>query len=189
MKKLLVALAVAAMATVSANALTIAWSGTALDDSGAYLNGGMAYLVQLAGSDLAATFDGSSWKMNGDTIIASTSIDDSAGSTGYYAGVTEVSTAKGTMYAVVLTTEGSSPTALPTSGYYGVTVFEQTKDPTGQDALSPLGVSAPDTSAYQNEIKGGQTPEPPTPAVPEPTTYALVGLAVAALALRKRLSK
>ena len=183
MKKLLMAVAAVFAVASIASAAAISWGVTspAVDDGGNPLDGGMAYLVYLGSNGtLDATFDGTSWDMGGDQIVGAAPISGSAtttyvGSWGFFSATTPVTTDIGAVYAIIVTDAGTATDALPTTGFYGVSgTYTQTKD----------GPSDTEDFAYGNSVSV-TTPV----GVPEPTTYALIGIAAAALALRKRFLK
>ncbi len=185
MKKLMMAVA-ALLAIVSmASAAKIAWSAdnAVLDKDGNTLDGGTAYLVYLGSNGtLDATFNGTTWNLGDDEIVDSTDILGSAAypssSTvwGTFAATSPVTTSTDAVYAIIATSNGVAGTDLPTDGYYGVSgTYTQEKD----------GATDTNEFIYKGVIKA----DTPVGNIPEPTTYALVGLAAAALALRKRFLK
>ena len=191
MKKLLVALGAFAFA-LSTQAAQLNWSSAAFINDGSadsdWISGGQAYLVMVTDTDNFAVGDDLS--VTGGTIVDSAAIQE-----GMVYGTWNTDTLTGGQsynFAVISTTDGTSGSSMPTTGTYSV-------DKNGGNAGSFYTVTwNADTGATINpdwtSFEGTAMTTPvsgttPGPIVPEPTTYALVGLAAAALALRKRFRK
>ena len=185
MKKLLMAVAAVFAVVSMASASKINWGGdnAILDNNGNPMDGGTAYLVYLGSNGtLDATFNGTSWEMGDDQVVDSTAILGQAGYPssssvwGNFGASSMVSTSAGSVYTIIATDKGVTGTSLPTEGYFGTSAtFTQTKD----------GAMDQENFQYAGTITANTAITP----VPEPTTYALIGIAAAALALRKRFLK
>lgn len=190
MKKLMVAAAIICAAALSHGA-SLYWGGAASDPNGvdALAVGAQAALLY---SDSAFSGDATSvagWEVggeadNGGTIVqlhtlTSTEVDPLFAFTETY--TVEGGSVDGNYAVLVLNPEGNA------ASYYYLGSVTGT---TGASNPTDLGVNM-DWSGSEYVTSGGYTVavKPATPIVPEPTTYALVGLAAAALALRKRFRK
>lgn len=184
MKKLMTAL-VLALAVGAASASTINWGngpGYITDDGGAtYPNSGTAYLVYVGADGWDSTFDGTSWTMGDDDIIVASSPVGTAGgfSSGSFFQATTVTDPVydkvGSQYVIIYTTAGVAGNEMPTTGFYGVSgVFTQTFQ---GEVSFPNEFGLPTDLGYPIEI------------IPEPSTYALALIGVAAVALRRKFMK
>ena len=184
MKKLMIALAVAAMA-VCANAASANWkSGTVLDPNGATANKSVTAYLWVIDADTYDTFAANTTgKAMSDAVYAA------YGSKTGDAYASKTTTAKGaanmvddsksygagnTAYAVLLYTYGSGDD-LQYMGNVGALAFESAMDATsGEMATYLLGSTTAGSTAWS------------TAAVPEPTSGLLMLLGIAGLALRRR---
>ena len=196
MKKLLIAAAVVC-AAVFAQAATLGWGSYAFHNDGEadedWFSGGQGYLVLVTDqSNFAVTANDGALSITGGTLL------EGEGTRGAYDGgyvqggidgsVFGAEDSKKYTFAIIATDEGTAA-GLPTSGYYGVDGFYEIT--WNKDYGASFDASFEHMAEVVNEISGGPVPPPPPPPppVPEPTTYALIGVAAAALALRKRFMK
>jgi len=173
MKKMMLMMAAAVLA-VAANAATVTWTSIGLmapnEDgtfSAANLNGGIAYLFYGA-QDTAALVTA----IEGETFTGAGSLYTKASNSSgaiTQAGIGNYSNQGVTLYMVVF----SGATIAGSDFYMISTDYTQT--------------FATQNKTYSFSTANGRLPGEWTP-VPEPTSFALVGLGVAALALRRRIS-
>jgi len=179
MKRLAMIGAVVVAMASGANAVSVFWgAGVGLATDGASpLTSGTAYLLFVDTDGLNASWNGSSWSLGNDTVVASATIGAGSFSGKYVTTGSPVGQdVTGAKYVIFVTTAGASGTTLPTSGFYGAsTVFtlpDQTV-PTSGNFFLPSNVGA--TTAIV--------------PVPEPASMALVLVGAGAMALRRRFKK
>ena len=190
MKKLLIALA-AVLTAASMQALTLSWASyyvTELDDGG--IADGTYWLVDLGTSNDVGgfkmyedgTYDFGSGKVLS-TGAAATEMGDE---------VKGLSAAdNGKYFALVVWDNLDSEN----SGMWGVATAQVTAgvdDPPADPDMVEFTNGSDNLGTVlwlDQAVLAKDTPVPPPPPIPEPTTYALIGVAAAALALRKRFMK
>lgn len=188
MKKLMIAAAIVCAAALSHGAV-LQWGGAvATPDGQDYLAPDTQ--VALLYSDSAFSGDATTvegWKVggtadNGGSIVQLYTLTTSDASNSAFMGKYSVEGSVDGNYAVlVMSPDGNA------ASYYDLGSVSGTS---GNSAPTERLINM-DWSGSEYLTSGGYTVavKPATPIVPEPTTYALVGLAAAALALRKRFRK
>ena len=186
MKKLLLA-TVAAVLGLAASAASLDWTTWAYINDGSsdsdWISGGQAYLVLVTDTDSFAVADDLS--ITGGSIVNGASFADGSANGSWNDTSALVS---GTTYyfAVIATTDGSSATSVPTTGYYAVDMNGDTGTASGFYEVTWNG----DTGGVF-EADGGFAGAAMTTAVggepiPEPTSGLMLLLGVAGLALRRK---
>ena len=168
---------------LAANAAVLNWStwgyaGTDPDADGAWIDGGMAYLVMVTDTDSFAVSD--ALAVTGGSIV-----DNATFSGGTAAGAWNDTAAlvDGTTYnfAVILTTAGTGAT-VPTTGFYAVDYNGDTGTASGFYEVTWNASTGVAFEADGNFAGASMA----TAVVPEPTSGLLMLLGMAGLALRRR---
>lgn len=190
MKKLFLSFALVLLA-FAVQAAALNWSTYTYDASGANLDTGCAYLVQV--TDKANFSISSSLEVVGGTVVDSR---ESAYGEVYGAWQDTGSLADGTEYwfAILVTTDGVEGTTLPTTGNYvvdlnGGNFYSVVWNSATGAALDSVTITEDAIIKTDSAVAAGNTPSGPggnDPGVPEPTALALLALGVAGLALRRR---
>ena len=179
MKKLMILVAVVAMASV-ATATNVAWglsSGEALDTT-KFADGSAIYLVYGAAFDASATF----WEAQSSFSAASLT---AAGGQSYDSGTLASGAYSKTGFAM---TPSSTGLTAGNKNFYYVAISDDGKYAAVSDAVvinvqnSPMNANKM-VQASQFTTYGAATP---TPDVPEPTSGLLMLVGLGALALRRR---
>ena len=196
MKKLLVAVAAMTLVAMSASATAIKWSSDALAFGTTSLKQNTTvetYLVYLGSGDwndpytMTESMSAGTFGTVADSLTGLSKASKAAKTS-------QITVANGEVYGLVFkfVSDGKTYWNLST-GFNTVAGLDPT-DPTIAPAdwtnfavVSTVKGEAETISAGDGWVTFKSTPVPPP--VPEPTTYALIGVAAAALALRKRFMK
>ena len=170
---------------LAANAAALNWStwayaGTDPDADGAWIDGGMAYLVMVTDTATFAVSD--ALAVTGGSIV-----DNAVFSGGTAAGAWNDTSAlaDGTTYyfAVIATTAGSGA-SVPTTGFY--TVDNNGGNATASGFYEVAWSASTGGSFIANDSFGGASMATAVGAVPEPTSGLLILLGMAGLALKRK---
>ena len=177
MKKLMIMLAAVAMAA-GVQAAALSWTTWGFINDGSaesdWINGGMAYLVQVTDAENFAVSD--SLGITGGTIVDNAAFSFGTVSGGWNDTASLVDGNK-YLFAVIATSDGTSAT-LPTTGFYGV-------DDNGTAFYEVTWNASTGGSFSADELTFGGV-SMSTAVVPEPTSGLLMLVGLAGLALRRR---
>lgn len=186
MKKLIGAALVAVGIGLSASASQAMWGnffGTYEDSNGDAFADGSALLYVLSDSSKIVEFDGSAWKLNGATLVATaaySSADEGWGSLDYVdLGSAVDATGAEMQYFQLIITENAGVSTI--DGYDGNYVSWTQQG--SQEVVDPTGPTyGVDVTMYNDIAKADWQ----SASVPEPTSGLLMLLGMAGLALRRR---